>query len=84
MFLELALVLPIYLFIWYVLIRYKHLTKAMSLLDSLTKLTDEGFDEKIPEEEKGVCKKHETLKDAIQYENHICYMGKKVNGVLLK
>ena len=46
MFLDLALVVPIS----YTLIKYRNIIKAMNLLDRLLpKLTDEGFDDDIPE-----------------------------------
>ena len=42
MFLELALVLPLYIVMWYVLIRYRHVIKAMSSVDRLlSTLNDE-------------------------------------------
>ena len=78
MLLEVLLVLPIYLFIWYVLIKYKDLIKAMSSLDSLLpKLTDEGFDDISEEGGDAQCKKRETLKDAIQYGKAHLLPGKK-------
>ena len=44
MFLELALVFPIYILVFYALIRYRHVIKAMSSLDSLlSTLTDEDL-----------------------------------------
>ena len=67
MLLEVLLLLPIYILIWYALTRHKHLIKAMSSLDSLLPKLAEGFDDDILEERGGDCKKHETLKDAIQY-----------------
>ena len=66
MLLELTLILPLYILIWYALIKYRDIIKARSSLDSLLpNLTDEVFGNDIPEEE--VYKKRETLKDAIQY-----------------
>ena len=42
MFFKLVSVLPLYILIWYVLIIYRHVIKAMSSLDSLLlNLTDE-------------------------------------------
>ena len=77
MFLDLALKLSLYIVIWHVLIRYKHVTnKAMSSLDSLLKITDEGCNNDIPEKE-GVCRKCETLKDTIQYRKTHLLPGKK-------
>ena len=70
MFFELALVLPIYILVCYTLIKYRHVIKAKSSLDSLlSTLTDEGFDDVVDTPEEGVAqrKKRETLKDAIQY-----------------
>ena len=53
----------------------------MSLLDSLLpKLTAEGFEDDILEEE-GVCKNRKTL-DAIQYGKTQLLPGKKGNEVL--
>ena len=55
MLLELALVLPLYIVIWYALIKYRNITKAMSSLGSLLpNLTDKGFEDDIPEKEGGV------------------------------
>ena len=50
---EIALVLPIYTMIGYVLIKYSHIIKAMSSLDSLlsNSLSDEGF----PDDTLGSC-----------------------------
>ena len=76
MLLELGLVLPSSILICYVHIRYKHVINMMSSLDNLlVNLTDERFDDNIPEE--GVCKKLETLKDAIQYRKVHFLPGKK-------
>ena len=76
MLLKLALVLPLYILMWYILVCYRLVVKAMSSLDSLLpNLTDEVFEDDIPEE--GVCKKCETLKDTIQYGKVPFLPGKK-------
>ena len=70
MFLELALVLPLYILVSYALVCYQHVIKAMTSLDSfLPLLTDEEFDDVVDTPEEGVAqrKKREILKDAIQY-----------------
>ena len=69
MFLELALVLPLYIVVWYVLIRYRHVINAMTSLDNLLSNIDEGFDDVVDTPEEGVAqrKKREILKDAIQH-----------------
>ena len=79
MFLELALVLPLYILIWYALIRYRHVIKAMSSVDRLLSNIDEGFDDVVDTPEEGVAqlKKRETLKDAIQHGKVHFLPGKK-------
>ena len=79
MFLKLALVLPINILIWYILIRYKHVIKAMSSLDNLLSNIDEDFDDVVDTPEEGVAqrKKRETLKDAIKYGKVHLLPGKK-------
>ena len=79
MFLEVALILPIYILICYTLIRYRHVIKAMSSLDNLLSNIDEGFDDVVDTPEEGVAqrKKRETLKDAIQYGKAHLLPGKK-------
>ena len=68
MFLELALVLPLYIVILYVLIRYRHLIKAKSSLNSLlSTLPDEDDVVDAPEEGVVQRKKRETLKYAINH-----------------
>ena len=53
--------------------------KVMSSLDSvLPNLTDEGFDNDIPEERVAKCKKRKTLKDATQNEKVHFLQGKKM------
>ena len=83
MFLELALVLPIYILVCYSLIRYRHLIKAMSSLDNLlSTLTDKDDVVDTPEEGVVQRKKRETLKDAIHHGKAHFLPGKKGNGVV--
>ena len=66
MFLEVLLALPIYIFICYVLITYKHIIKAMTSLDNL--LDEEGVEQ---------LKKRENLKDVIEHGKAKFLPGKK-------
>ena len=79
MFLEVLLALPIYIFICYVLIRYKHIIKAMTSLDNLLSTLDEGFEDVVDTPKEGVeqRKKRETLKDVIEHGKAKFLPGKK-------
>ena len=78
MFLELALVLPIYAF-WYgtLSLDIDIVIKAMTSLDNLLSNIYEEFDGVVDTLEEGVAQQRKTLKDAIQYGKVHLLPGKK-------
>ena len=71
MFLEVFLALPLYIFIFYVFIRYKYIIKAMTSLDNLLTTLDD-----TPKE--GVEHQRETIKDVIEHGKAAKFLpGKK-------
>ena len=72
MFLEVLLALPLYIFIFYVFIRYKYIIKAMTSLDNLLSNLDVVD---TPKEE--VEQQRETIKDVIEHGKTKLLPGKK-------
>ena len=72
MFLEVLLALPLYIFIFYVFIKYKHIIKAMTSLDNLLSTLDVV---NTPKEE--VEQQRETIKDVIEHGKDKFLPGKK-------
>ena len=80
MFLEVLLALPLYIFIFYVFIRYKYIIKAMTSLDYLLSNLDV-----VDTPKEGVEQQRETIKDVIEHgKDKILTKEKKGNGVVMK